>query len=144
MHLYCVDGTNLVRASSGYGGPQFREQEDSDGAWLVAVLAEVCLSAGPAVEVELFFDGPHRVWPEGKAGQAANLRVSFTRETKADDLILDRVRSHRWTGGGGVTVVTGDGELGRQAEEEGARWQQVRHGARLENVVHAMEKRFQR
>lgn len=144
MHLYCVDGTNLVRASSGYGGPQFREQEESDSAWLVAAIAELCLSAGPAVEVELFFDGPHRVWPEGTTPPVSNLRVSFTRETEADDLILDRVRSHRWTGGGSVTVVTGDTELGRQAEEEGGRWQKVRHGTKLENVLSAMEKRFQR
>lgn len=135
MHLYCVDGSNLVR---GAGDSGFRAHEEADGAWLVAAFDELCRRLGPLVEVDLYFDGPRR----GPAGTEANLRVVFSHEVEADELILDRVRARRWSGTGKVTVVTGDGELGRQTEEEGGRWHAVRHGTRLEGVLRAIEKRF--
>jgi hypothetical protein len=139
MHSYCIDGTNLVRGL-GYGGPQFRDQENRDCLWLAAALAELCRRLSGRLEVELFFDGALR--PMG--AMPHNLRLKFSFEEPADELILDRVRARRWSAGKTVTVVTGDGELGRRAEEEGGRWQKVRRGARLEAVLAAIERRFQR
>lgn len=134
---YCVDGTNLVRAGYGYGGPEFREQEDADGERLVALFSRACEALAGRAEVELFFDGAWRGWKSG----AANLRLCFTGAMKADELILDRVRARAWTGGR-ATVVTADGELGRKAAEEGGRWQRVTPGAGYEGAVRAIEKRF--
>ncbi len=139
MQSYCIDGTNLVRGS-GYGGPEFRDQEDADARWLVAALGEVCRGLSGRVEIELFFDGAARAL----GPVPSNLRVRFSHERQADELILDRVRSSRWSSGGVVTVVTGDSELGRQAVEEGGRWQKVGRGARLEGVLGAIERRFVR
>jgi hypothetical protein len=138
VHCYCVDGTNVVRGCYGYGGPAFRHQEDADAERLVAALDVLCESLEGSIEVEVFFDGAHR--PLGAA--ARNLRVRFTHEMPADDLILDRVRSRRYAGGGSVTVVTGDGDLGRKAEDEGARWLRLGPGKGVESVVRAIEKRF--
>lgn len=136
MQTYCLDGTNLVRGS-GCGEPAF-DQEDADTQWLLAALGEVCRRLEGKVEVELFFDGAAR--PMGDV--PSNLSVRFSHEVSADELILDRVRSKKWNSGGVVTVVTGDSELGRQSEEEGGRWQKVKHGARLEGVLGAIERRF--
>lgn len=137
MRSYCIDGTNLVRGAD-WGGAAFRDQEEADARWLVRALGQVCRQLSGRVEVELFFDGAAR--PLGPA--PSNLRVRFTRETQADEIILDRVRSSRWSAGSAVTVVTGDSELGRRAEEEGGRWQKVGRGAKLEGVLAAIEKRF--
>ena len=139
---YCVDGTNLVRTSCGYGGPQFRRQEEADAQRLVEGLSRVCEALGGRVEIEVFFDGGDQAL-RAHAG-AANLRVRFAREIEADELILDRVRSRSWSGGGRVTVVTADGELGRRAEEEGGRWLKVRHGSDMIAVFKAIEGRFSR
>jgi hypothetical protein len=38
--------------------------------------------------------------------------------------------------------VTGDGDLGRKASDEGARWLRVGPGKGVESVVRAIEKRF--
>ena len=138
---YCVDGTNVVRVSSGYGGPAFRAQEEEDSRRLLEGLELLCGSLGARVDVELFFDGEHRGL--GRAGQP-NLRVRFTREGSADDVILDRVRSRAWSGEGKVTVVTADGELGRRAEEEGGHWLKVRPGADMGGIFRAIERRFTR
>ncbi len=138
--IYCVDGTNVVRVCHGYGGPAFREQEEADARRLVEALAQLCESCEGRVEVELFFDGDFRVM----ARQASGLRIRFTREESADELILDKVRASGHLGGGRVTVVTADGELGRRAQEEGGRWQRVTHGAGLETVVRGIEARFKR
>ena len=137
VRSYCVDGTNLVR-SGGYGGPQFREQEDADTRRLVAALGELCRRLEGQAEVEVFFDGAARA--VGAAGPG--LTVRFSHETAADELILDRVRSRPYAGGGKVTVVTGDGELGRLAEEEGGTWLRVSPGAPLESVLSRIERRF--
>lgn len=139
---YCVDGTNVVRTSCGYGGPQFRRQEEADALRLIEGLSRVCETLGARVEIEVFFDGGDQALP-GRAG-AANLRVRFAREIEADELILDRVRSKSWSGGGRVTVVTADGELGRRTEEEGGRWLKVRHGSDMTGVFKAIERRFAR
>lgn len=138
VHSYCVDGTNVVRGCYGYGGPAFQRQEDADSEHLVAALEQLCESLEGSIEVEVFFDGPHRAL----GPSARNLRVRFTHEMPADDLILDRVRSRRYSGGGSVTVVTGDGDLGRKASDEGARWLRVGPGKGVESVVRAIEKRF--
>lgn len=143
MHLYCVDGSNLVRCAVDAAGPAFPEREETDCAWLVEAFGELCRRLGPGVEFELYFDGPRRAWA-GRSGGEPNLSVRFSHEEEADALILDRVRSRRWGGAGKVTVVTGDGELGRRTEEEGGRWQAVRHGTRLEGVLGSIEKRFSR
>lgn len=141
MRLYCVDGTNLVRTAYGYGGPAHAAQEDEDARRLVAILALVCEDAGPGLEVELFFDGAFRVFP---GPRPANLRVSFTRELKADDLILDRVRARAWGGGSKPAVVTADAELGRSVEAEGGKWLRAPHGAPPESVARRIGGRFAR
>lgn len=139
MRSYCIDGTNLVRGAD-WGGPAFGDQEETDARWLVQALGQVCRGLAGRVEVELFFDGAAR--PMGPV--PPNMRVRFSHEAPADELILDRVRSCRWRSGTAVTVVTGDSELGRLAVEEGGRWQKVGRGAKLEGVLAAMEKRFLR
>ena len=138
VHSYCVDGTNVVRGRYGYGGTAFQRQEDADAEHLVAALDMLCESLEGSIEVEIFFDGAHRAL----GGTARNMRVRFTHEVPADDLILDRVRAKRYSGGGGVTVVTGDGELGRRASDEGAGWLRVGPGKGVESVVRAIEKKF--
>lgn len=140
IHVYCVDATNLVRGGYGYAGPDFRAQEDADAERLVDMLAALCERLGSRVEIDVYFDGAFRAMGRGPA----NMRLRFTHETKADDLILDRVRSRGYSGGGGVTVVTGDGELGRQVEAEGGKWLRARHGAGFESVLAAIERRWSR
>lgn len=142
LELFCVDGTNIVRGCYGYGGPQFRRQEELDCRQLVEGLAQVCLRLGSRVEVHVFFDGTRRSLGEG--GVPANLRVRFTEAEEADELILDRVRAGSYAGAGRVTVVTGDGDLGRKAAEEGGRWLRVSRGADLEGVVGSIARRFGR
>ncbi|MEK7383820.1 MAG: hypothetical protein AAB262_11125 [Elusimicrobiota bacterium] len=141
VRFFCVDGTNLVRTAYGYGGPAHAAQEESDARRLVAIMAQVCEDAGGAIEVELFFDGAVRVMPGEGSGF---LRVRFTREVTADELILDRVRSRAWGGGGPVTVVTADGELGRLTQAEGGKWLRVAHGTPAESVARMMGRRFSR
>ncbi len=138
--LFCVDGTNLVRTAYGYGGPAHQAQENADSERLVEIFARLCEEAGSAVEVELFFDGPFRPMPGGPA----NFRLSFTRETPADDLILDRVRARKWNQGGSTTVVTADVELGETAEAEGGKWMRVAHGSSPESVARRIGGRFSR
>lgn len=128
--LFCVDGTNLVRRSYGYAGPEFHAQENNDCERLVAALSVLC-ARHESVDVDLVFDGAHRPLA---AGAPSNLRVRFARERRADDLLLDSVRALR-RAGGKVTVVTGDGELAEQALEEGARHVDVA----LERVVSRLE-----
>ena len=138
VHACCVDGTNVVRGFHGYGGPDFRSQEEADAARLVTALSQLCEALEGRIEVEAFFDGATRPL----ASRGSNIRVRFTREVSADDLILDRVRSSRYSNSGRVTVVTGDGELGRKAADEGGRWLRVAPRAPLETVLSAIEKRF--
>ena len=138
--LFCVDGTNLVRTAYGYGGPAHQAQENADSERLVEIFARLCEDAGSAVEVELFFDGPFRPMPGGPA----NFSLSFTRETPADDLILDRVRARKWNQGGSTTVVTADVELGETAEAEGGKWMRVAHGSPPESVARRIGGRFLR
>jgi hypothetical protein len=140
IKLFCVDGTNLVRTAYGYGGPAHAAQEQSDSEHLAEVFAQVCEEAGSGVEVELFFDGPFRAMPGGPA----NFSVSFTHEVAADDLILDRVRAKAWSKLGSVTVVTADGDLGRESEAEGGRWLRVAHGSTPESVARRIGGRFSR
>lgn len=141
IKLFCVDGTNLVRTAYGYGGPAHAEQEESDARRLVAIMAQLCADAAGSIEVELFFDGAFRVMP---GGACENLRVSFTREVSADEMILDRVRSRAWSGGGSVTVVTADAELGRLAQGEGGKWLRVTHGTPPESVARRMGRPYSR
>lgn len=139
--LYCVDGTNVVRVLWGYGGPGFRDQEDSDCATLVESFGALCRGLGDRLEVEVFFDGEGRRWRR-QPQPPANLRVRFAWEEEADVLILDRVRSRAFGRDGSVTVVTADGELGRRAREEGGRWMAVRVGSGLEGILGSIEKRL--
>lgn len=130
---YCIDGSNLVRGSS----PSF--QEETDTRWLVEACGELCRRLDGGFELELFFDGAAR--PEGASTGPDNLRVRFTHEETADDMILDRVRAGKYKGAV-VTVVTGDGELGRKVAEEGGRWQKVARGVPLEAVIGSIERRL--
>jgi predicted RNA-binding protein with PIN domain len=140
IHLFCIDGTNLVRGSFGYGGAQFQAQEEADSLRLVQVLEQVCGAQGGRIEVEVFFDGGSRPG----LSSSSDLRVSFARELEADALILDRVRSKRYAGAGKVTVVTGDAELGAQVCDEGGRWLRVRPGTGLEEVMKSIEGRIKK
>ena len=121
VNLICVDGTNLVRTAYGYGGPSHHAQEQADSRRLVDIFAQVCEEAGTGVEIEIFFDGAFREFAPGPA----NFRVNFTRDSSADDAILDRVRARSWNKGGKATVVTADVALGESAEAEGGRWLRV-------------------
>jgi hypothetical protein len=141
LRLFLVDGTNLVRTAYGYGGPAHRAQEELDTERLVAIFARLQEDAGAAAEFELFFDGPYRDFP---AARAAGLRVTYSREGPADDLILDRVRARAWDGGGKATVVTADAELGRETQAEGGRWMRVAHGTPPERVARDIGGRFTR
>lgn len=141
VQLFCIDGTNLVRGSFGYEGPQFRAQEEADAQRMVMAFGQVCAGIGGRIEIEVYFDGQPRA---GLASREAGLSVRFTRELKADDVILDRVSARRYSGEGKVTVVTSDAELGARAKEEGGRWLRVARGAKLETVVAAIEGRFSR
>lgn len=139
--LFCVDGTNLVRTAYGYGGPAHRAQEQADVDRTVDIFSRLCEELGAAVELELFFDGAYR---DVGRGWPANFRVRFARELAADELILDRVRSRSWSGGGSVTVVTADAGLGRSAESEGGSWMKVAHGSPPESVARRIGGRFAR
>ena len=141
VFLYCVDGTNLVRQFWGYGGPEFREQEESDCVTLVESFAALCQSLAGSVQVELFFDGEGRGW-QRPVRLPENLRVRFSWEEPADTLILDRIRARAFGHEGGVTVVTADGELGRRARAEGGRWLAVSARDGLERVLRSIEARF--
>lgn len=136
-HTFCVDATNVVRRAYGYGGPQFRAQEEADGQHLIAALAEVCRRHEDAVAVDLVFDGP---WRALTAGLPGNLRLRFAHEGGADAMILDRVRALRH-GGCRVTVVTGDSGLAESAREEGGRLLTPRSGG-IEGVASAIEARL--
>jgi len=134
--LFCFDGTNLTRGV-WEADPAARREEDEEARRLVETLSRLCEEAGERLEIELFFDGPSRGW----RWNAANLRVRASHEEPADRLILDRVRARTFAGGG-VTVVTADGELGRQAEQEGARWLKASPGGGFDGVVRSIAARF--
>lgn len=138
--LYCVDGTNVVRVCCGYAGEPFRRQEEADAQRLVEIFARLCESIGSGLDVEIFFDGP---WAPASPG-AANLRVRAGRELSADELVMDSVRARKFSGGGSVTVITGDSDLGRRAAEEGARWVNVRPGQTVEGLAGMIEGRLAR
>lgn len=137
--LFCVDGTNLVRTAYGYGGPAHAAQEDADTDRITVIFAQLCEDAGGEVEIELFFDGAFRALGGPRPD---NFRVSFTREMTADDMILDRVRSRKWSKGGSTTVVTADVELGEMAEAEGGKWMRVGHGSPPEGIARKIGGRF--
>lgn len=141
VRLFLVDGTNLVRTAYGYGGPAHRTQEEADTDRLVAIFARLCEDAAGAVEMELFFDGAYRLFSSPAPG---GLRVTFARESPADELILDRVRARSWGGGGKATVVTADAELGRAVQAEGGRWMRIAHGTPPESVARSIGGRFTR
>jgi len=143
VHLYCVDGSNVVRVLWGYGGPEFRAQEESDCVTLVESFGALCRGLPDRLEADIFFDGEGRRWPRAPQSPA-NLRVRFAWEETADELILDLVRARRWRGGESVTVMTGDAQLGRRAREEGARWVNIRLGDSLERILHNIETRLAR
>ena len=136
-----MDGTNVVRVLWGYGGAEFREQEESDCVTLVESFAVLCRALSGLMEVEIFFDGEGRRWKRTPKA-APNLRVRFAWEEPADSLILDRVRAGSFGREGRVTVVTADGELGRRAREEGGRWLAVRPADGLERILSGIERRF--
>ena len=138
VYSYCIDGTNIVRGCFGYGGQSFREQEEADAQRLIAAFDQLCEQYEGRLEIEIYFDGPFRSAPSG----GNNLSVRFTRETEADEIILGRVRASAYGAQGRVTVVTADSELGGQVKQEGGRWQKVRPGTSLEEIIDSIERRF--
>ena len=134
---FCVDATNVVRRAYGYGGPQFRAQEESDGQHLIMALADVCQRHEDLVALDVVFDGP---WRAGSQSLPGNLRLRFAREGGADEMILDRVRALRH-GGERVTVVTSDSELADLVREEGGRLLTPRSGG-IDGVAAAIEARL--
>jgi predicted RNA-binding protein with PIN domain len=140
VRLYCVDGTNVVRVLWGYGGAEFRGQEESDCVTLVDSFAILGRRLAGQAEFEVFFDGQGRTWERVPRGE--NLRVSFSWDETADALILDRVRAGSFGRAGRVTVVTADAELGRRAREEGGRWLAVKPEDGLERILRGIERRF--
>ncbi len=136
---YCVDGTNLVRSAYGYAGPGFEEQEDADASRLIGLLDRLCEDIGPRLEIEVVFDGDRMSWGAGE--HPGNLRIRFSHGAPADDLIIDRVRAYAF-GGGKMTVVTADRELGEQAVEEGGRWQRLVPGSGIDGAVKSIRRRF--
>ena len=141
VRLFCIDGTNLIRTAYGYGGPAHATQEDADTRRITELFGRLCEDVGESIEVELFFDGAFR---DLGGPRPDNFRLSFTREVPADDVILDRIRARGWNGGGTATVVTADGDLGRQAEAEGGKWLRVSHGAAPEGLARKIGGRFLR
>lgn len=142
VRLFCVDGSNLVRTAYGHHGAAHADaQENQDSARVMQVFAGLCREVGGGVEVELFFDGASRDLGEGGPD---NLSVVFTWEAAADTLILDRVRTRVWRGGGTVTVVTADVELGQLAESEGGKWLRVGVDSTPEGVARRIGGRFAR
>ena len=142
MQLYCVDGTNVVRVLWGYA-PGFNVQEESDCSTLIESFGELCHRLSGSIEVEIFFDGAGRQWTR-TFQSPANLRVSFAWDVSADELILDRVRARSFGREGGMSVVTGDGELGRRAQEEGGRWLNIHAAKSLAAILGKIERRFLR
>jgi len=112
VRTYLVDVTNAVRR--GDYDHRFPEMEEARCRGFVERLAT--LAGGAGFMLELVFDGPRR--PVGPVGGAVRLR--FSGERQADDLILGTVRALRAQGRGAV-VATEDGALRREVEEEGAR-----------------------
>ena len=141
VRFFCIDGTNLVRTAYGYGGPAHQAQEQADSERVVVIFARLCEELGAAAEIELFFDGAFRAMPGPRPD---NFRVSFARETSADDLILDRVRSRAYGGGGAAQVATADAELGRMVAAEGGKWLKYEHGSSPESVAGRIRGRFTR
>lgn len=139
--VFCIDGTNLVRTAYGYGGPAHQAQEQADCERAVAIFAGLCEELGALVEIELFFDGAFRAMPGPRPG---NFRLSFARETSADELILDRVRARAYGGGGAAQVATADAELGKAVAAEGGKWMKVGHGSSPESVAGRIRGRFTR
>lgn len=140
MRLYCIDGTNVVRVLWGYGGEEFREQEESDCVTLVESFSVLGRRLAGKAEFEVFFDGQGRAWK--RAPRAEGLCVRFAWDETADSLILDRVRAGSFGHEGRVTVVTADGELGRRAREEGGRWLAVKPEEGLDRLLSGIERRF--
>jgi hypothetical protein len=140
LETYFFDGTNMVRGCFGYGGPAFRAQEQADGRRLIAALSRLCEDWGERLEAEIFFDGPRQDFVETVI--PINLRVCFSLETEADELILGGVRSRRYKHSGRVTVVTADGELGRKVSQEGGGWLRLRPGLGLEAIISSIERRL--
>lgn len=140
VHVYCIDGTNVVRGAYGYAGSSaFQEQEEADTERFVEMLCGLSERLGSRVEIELYFDGPVHEMPSAPS----NFSVRFTHQTPADDMILGRVRSRSYSGGG-ITVVTGDVDLGRQVDEEGGKWLRVRPGAAFETILAAIDRKWSR
>lgn len=140
VRLYCVDGTNVVRVLWGYGGDEFRRQEQSDCITLVESFAVLSRRLAGRAEFEVYFDGQGRIWESVPRGPG--LSVRFAWDETADELILDRVRAGSFGREGRVTVVTADAELGRRAREEGGRWLALRPADGLERLLRGIERRF--
>lgn len=126
MTTIIIDGSNAVRGESGYDS-KFPEQDNFNSAEFAAALSEWAgrLRKPPCVEV--VFDGGHRPL-EGAGG---TVFLFFSGYKKADDIILERIRYHSYTGGR-VFVVTGDGELAGLSRAEGA---QVRPPSSLRGAM---------
>jgi hypothetical protein len=114
MRLYLVDGTNAARR--GHYDPRFPEMEERSTEVYLCRLGALAAGLRDRVRIEVFFDGPRRPMPPVEPP----VHIRFPTYGDADDAILGSAR-HTLAAGRGVVVVTGDGALARQLEEEGAR-----------------------
>ncbi|MBI4676757.1 MAG: NYN domain-containing protein [Elusimicrobia bacterium] len=114
MRTYLVDGSNAVRRHDY--DPRFPAVEERRTLTWLSRLDRLSGGALGKFQVEVFFDGRAR----DVGGPYAGLRIRFSAEARADDMILGVVRLLGFSGRGAV-VVTEDGALADEARSEGAR-----------------------
>jgi hypothetical protein len=114
VRTYLVDGSNAVRR--GNYDSRFPEVEEAEIERWLGRLVDLAAPLAGGIRIEVFFDGPRRSMPPA----ADPVFVRFPIDGYADDAILGTARQLLNMGRGAV-VVTQDGGLAGQLEEEGAR-----------------------
>ncbi|HBL18380.1 MAG: hypothetical protein A2X36_14580 [Elusimicrobia bacterium GWA2_69_24] len=114
MRNYLVDGTNAARR--GGFDPRFPQVEQGRTQDLLEKWSRLAEPLNGRIRIEVFFDGPRR-----EVGSfSPPVFVRFPTDQSADDAILGSAR-RLLNEGKGAVVVTADGALAREAEDEGAR-----------------------
>jgi len=113
MTTIIIDGSNAVRGEWGFDS-NFPEQDNRNSEAFIAELENWAGRMRKVPCVEVIFDGAQRPMAGG-----GTVSIYFSGYKKADDIVLERIRYHSFTGGR-VLVVTGDGELAGLSGAEGA------------------------